>query len=159
MSSIMFQLPTIWNGLRNATGIWLLPISKNWQSKSVLSYSGYIGIVCFAAFITWEVLYEFISQSSHNCNLEHVSASIFMSNHFMHRYPPGHGDVFSSLMNSGKLDALLSQVDSRTQFIFNWFVFWFGHQHTYFFLSYLFSYRVRSMCLLPIQITWVLQLT
>lgn len=24
-------------------------------------------------------------------------------------YPPGHGDVFSSLMNSGKLDALLSQ--------------------------------------------------
>ncbi|KAG5064242.1 hypothetical protein JHK85_005425 [Glycine max] len=27
----------------------------------------------------------------------------------MHRYPPGHGDVFPSLLNSGKLDALLSQ--------------------------------------------------
>ena len=24
-------------------------------------------------------------------------------------YPPGHGDVFPSLMNSGKLDAFLSQ--------------------------------------------------
>lgn len=30
----------------------------------------------------------------------------------MWRYPPGHGDVFPSLMNSGKLDALLSQVSS-----------------------------------------------
>lgn len=27
----------------------------------------------------------------------------------VHRYPPGHGDVFPSLSNSGKLDALLSQ--------------------------------------------------
>ncbi|CAA2989198.1 UDP-glucose pyrophosphorylase 2 [Olea europaea subsp. europaea] len=26
-----------------------------------------------------------------------------------YRYPPGHGDVFPSLMNSGKLEALLSQ--------------------------------------------------
>lgn len=26
------------------------------------------------------------------------------------RYPPGHGDVFPSLMNSGKLEALISQV-------------------------------------------------
>ncbi|XP_045829058.1 UTP--glucose-1-phosphate uridylyltransferase isoform X1 [Trifolium pratense] len=31
-------------------------------------------------------------------------------------YPPGHGDVFPSLSNSGKLDALLSQVDPRAQF-------------------------------------------
>ncbi|KAI5408144.1 hypothetical protein KIW84_054109 [Lathyrus oleraceus] len=29
-------------------------------------------------------------------------------------YPPGHGDVFPSLMNSGKLDTLLSQVTPKT---------------------------------------------
>ncbi|KAK4411937.1 UTP--glucose-1-phosphate uridylyltransferase [Sesamum angolense] len=29
-------------------------------------------------------------------------------------YPPGHGDVFSSLKNSGKLDALLSKVTPKT---------------------------------------------
>ncbi|KAK7300532.1 hypothetical protein RJT34_11378 [Clitoria ternatea] len=29
-------------------------------------------------------------------------------------YPPGHGDVFPSLMNSGQLDALLSQVTPKT---------------------------------------------
>ena len=37
-----------------------------------------------------------------------------MIDSFMHRYPPGHGDVFPSLVNSGKLDVLLSQVDTRT---------------------------------------------
>lgn len=41
----------------------------------------------------------------------------------MHRYPPGHGDVFPSLLNSGKLDALLSQVDPRAQLVFSWNVF------------------------------------
>lgn len=34
----------------------------------------------------------------------------------MCRYPPGHGDVFPSLKNSGKLDALLSKVGAMMQF-------------------------------------------
>lgn len=41
----------------------------------------------------------------------------------MHRYPPGHGDVFPSLLNSGKLDALLSQVDPRAQVVSSLTVF------------------------------------
>lgn len=35
----------------------------------------------------------------------------------MWRYPPGHGDIFPSLMNSGKLDALMSQVCNIPQFV------------------------------------------
>ncbi|KAI6691404.1 hypothetical protein NL676_028232 [Syzygium grande] len=31
----------------------------------------------------------------------------------LHRYPPGHGDIYPSLMNSRRLDALLSQVTPR----------------------------------------------
>ena len=47
-----------------------------------------------------------------------------MNNLFICRYPPGHGDVYHSLSNSGKLDALLSQVDIRNQFVccFNWWL-------------------------------------
>lgn len=40
------------------------------------------------------------------------------------RYPPGHGDVFPSLRNSGKLDALLSQVGAMVViffFLFYWY--------------------------------------
>ncbi|KAL9392211.1 hypothetical protein Peur_016131 [Populus x canadensis] len=33
-------------------------------------------------------------------------------------YPPGHGDVFPSLKNSGKLDALLSRVDAMMLVLF-----------------------------------------
>lgn len=39
----------------------------------------------------------------------------------MWRYPPGHGDIFPSLMNSGKLDALMSQVCYIPQFVLS---FW-----------------------------------
>lgn len=38
----------------------------------------------------------------------------------MYRYPPGHGDVFPALTNSGKLDAMLSKV------------YWFGLANIFF---------------------------
>lgn len=42
----------------------------------------------------------------------------------VHRYPPGDGDVFQSLLNSGKLDELLSQVDPSAQIVSSWTVFY-----------------------------------
>lgn len=63
------------------------------------------------------------SVSSRACFMNYDSLSIFSSPFvditciftcliilLMYRYPPGHGDVFPSLMNSGKLDALLAKV-------------------------------------------------
>jgi hypothetical protein len=50
----------------------------------------------------------YIVQSGHSelTNVEHLFIIIIKNI----RYPPGHGDIFPSLMNSGKLDLLLSQV-------------------------------------------------
>jgi len=81
-----------------------------------------------------------------------------LTSNYVHRYPPGHGDVFPSLSNSGKLDTLLSQVDPRAQIVYGWTFF---YSILWPLSSLLFSfpfcsYRVKSMCLLPIQITWEL---
>lgn len=89
-----------------------------------------------------------------------VCIPVCLQSWFAHgRYPPGHGDVFPSLMNSGKLDTLLSQVGITVQFLITWLTFSPRYWHSFFLSLVIFYDRVRSMCLLPTQITWVLLLT
>lgn len=87
--------------------------------------------------------------------------SLFLCDLNVFRYPPGHGDVFPALMNSGKLDALLSKVCKfMALYSFIRVNFWNFSLVDCFLklLSIKTDCRARSMSLLPIRITWVLWL-
>ena len=49
-------------------------------------------------------------------DFDSVYPTAYLKSFHDYRYPPGHGDVFPSLLNSGKLDALLSKVFVCTRY-------------------------------------------
>lgn len=105
----------------------------------------------------WLILFRHFSISM-MCWLYNWPDFILFNSVCIWRYPPGHGDVFPALMNSGKLEKLLSQVGTAVQFmiIANFYIenaLKLPCFHCFYF------YRARSMSLSPIQITWVLWLT